>query len=268
MGSFWFSPSGREGLGGLFGRWRWLRSGRLGAMSAPSVRRGWFVTFEGPDGAGKTVQARRLHDLATEAGLPVVLTREPGGTPLGEAIREVLLARGSSAADPRTDALLFNAARAQLVHEVIEPALERGALVVSARFSDSTLAYQGYGAGLPLDELRAVAAFATGGLVPDLTILLDVPVLDGLRRKEVDSEANRFEADFDRAFHERVRAGFLALAAAEPTRFVVVDARADPDTVFGAVLRALERLPDLARRLRGSRPAVSETAAREGGRRG
>jgi dTMP kinase len=216
-------------------------------------RRGWFVTFEGPEGAGKTVQARRLHDLAVEAGVPVVLTREPGGTALGEAIRGILLARESAAADPRTDVLLFNAARAQLVAEVIAPAVARGDLVVSARFADSTLAYQGYGAGLPLDELRAVAAFATGGLVPDLTVLLDIPVEEGLRRKRASAEENRFEADVDRAFHERVRAGFLALAAAEPTRFVVVDARADPDVVFAAVCRALERLPDLARRLLGPR---------------
>lgn len=222
-------------------------------MSSSPPRRGWFITFEGPEGAGKTEQARRLHDLAVAAGLPVVLTREPGGTALGEAIRDVLLARSSASADPRTDALLFNAARAQLVAEVIAPALARGDLVVSARFADSTLAYQGYGAGLPLDELRAVGAFATGGLVPDLTVLLDVPVEDGLRRKAASAEVNRFEADLDRAFHERVRSGFLALAAAEPTRFVVVDARADPDAVFRAVVRALERLPDLARRLVGPR---------------
>ncbi|HWP63226.1 MAG TPA: dTMP kinase [Candidatus Binatia bacterium] len=222
-------------------------------MGRSSPQRGWFVTFEGPDGAGKTLQARRLHDLAVEAGLPVVLTREPGGTALGEAVRDLLLARGSATADPRTDVLLFNAARAQLVAEVVAPALARGALVVSARFADSTLAYQGYGAGLPLDELRAVAAFATGGLVPDLTILLDLPVADGLRRKAGSADANRFEAELDVAFHERVRAGFLALAAAEPTRFVVVDARADPEAVFAAVVRSLERLPDLARRLLGPR---------------
>jgi dTMP kinase len=106
---------------------------------------------------------------------------------------------------------------------------------------------------LPLDELRAVAAFATGGLTPDLTILLDLPIEDGLRRKAASAEENRFEATFERGFHERVRAGFLALAAAEPTRFVVVDARLEPDAVFAAVLRALERLPDLARRLLGPR---------------
>lgn len=222
-------------------------------MRRPTPRRGWFVTFEGPEGAGKTEQARRLHDLAVEAGLPVVLTREPGGTPLGEAIRGILLAGDAAFADPRADALLFNAARAQLVAEVIGPALARGELVVSARFADSTLAYQGYGAGLPLDELRAVAAFATGGLTPDLTILLDLPIEDGLRRKAASAEENRFEAAFERGFHERVRAGFLALAAAEPTRFVVVDARLEPDAVFAAVLRALERLPDLARRLLGPR---------------
>lgn len=221
-------------------------------MRSSLPRRGWFVTFEGPEGAGKTVQARRLHDLAVEVGVPVVLTREPGGTDLGEAIRGILLARGS-AADPRSEALLFNAARAQLVAEVVGPALAGGALVVSARFADSTLAYQGYGAGLPLDELRAVADFATGGLVPDLTVLLDIPVEEGLRRKRASAEENRFEADVDRGFHERVRAGFLALAAAEPTRFVVVDARADPDAVFAAVCRALERLPDLAHRLLGPR---------------
>lgn len=229
-------------------------------MTNPSSRRGWFITFEGPEGAGKTVQARRLRNLAAEAGLPVVLTREPGGTALGEAIRAILLARDATPRDPRADALLFNAARAQLVAEVVGPALAQGELVISARFADSTLAYQGYGAGLPLDELRAVNAVATGGLVPDLTILLDLPVATGLGRKASSAEENRFEVDVDRAFHERVRAGFLALAAAEPTRFVVVDARADPDAVFAAVLRGLERLPDLARRLLG--PGVAGARGR------
>lgn len=209
--------------------------------------RGWFVTLEGPEGSGKTTQAARLGELAAHAGVRHVLTREPGGTATGERIREMLLDGGADAnpIDPRTDALLFNAARAQLVAEVIEPALVQGALVVCARFADSTLAYQGYGRGLPLDKLRRLEAFATGGLRPDLTVLLDLPAEVGLARKGVD-ERTRFEAGFDLAFHRRVRDGFLRLAAEEPDRFAVVDATADPEAVFAAIVAALARLPDLA----------------------
>jgi dTMP kinase len=165
----------------------------------------------------------------------VVLPRAPGGTPLGEAIRELLLhpARGRDH-DPLADALLFNAARAQLVRTVIRPALERGATVVSTRFADSTLAYQGYGAGLPIDGLRAVEDLATGGLRPDRTILLDLPAEAGLARKHED-ELTRFETAFDLAFHRRVRDGFRALAAAEPDRFVVVDALQPPDVVAAEI---------------------------------
>ena len=168
------------------------------------------------------------------------MVREPGGTPVGEQIRRLLLE--SAPADlqmgPRTDALLFNAARAQLVADVIEPALASGALVICGRFADSTLAYQGYGAGLPLDALRALERFATGGRTPDLTILLDLPVEIGLARKH-GPEVTRFESDFDLAFHRRVRAGFLALAAVEPERFVVLDGTAEPDFVQEAVLAAV-----------------------------
>ena len=189
------------------------------------TRRGWFITIEGPDGAGKTTQTEGLAAHLRERGLDVVLTREPGGTWLGERLREVLLARTGSTepTDALTDAFLFNAARRQLVSEVIEPALSAGRTVLSARFTDSTLAYQGYGSGVPLEQLRMLAASSTDGLQPDLTILLDVPVEAGLARKSP-GDVTRFEAEFDVAFHRRVREGFLALAAAEPGRITVVDA--------------------------------------------
>jgi dTMP kinase len=199
--------------------------------------RGRFITLEGPEGAGKTVQAERLAAALGEAGAEVVLTREPGGTPLGEDVRAVLLA-GRAGIVPRADALLFNAARAQLVADVIRPALGRGATVLCARFADSTLAYQGYGSGLPIEELRSIAAVATGGLSPDRTILLDLRPEIGLQRKSVDTR-NRFEAAFDLEFHRRVRAGFLELAGQEPARWRVVDASAPVDEVFAAALEAV-----------------------------
>jgi dTMP kinase len=165
------------------------------------------------------------------------LTREPGGTPLGDQLRTVVLARDGGVIEPRTDALLFNAARAQLVGEVINPALATGMVVVCARFADSTLAYQGYGAGVPLDELRVLAGIATQGLVPDLTLLLDIDPSIGLARKE-DADRTRFEHDFDADFHTRVRAGFLELAKGEPSRFRVIDASRDVESVFADVLAA------------------------------
>ena len=198
-----------------------------------------FITLEGPEGSGKTVHARRLAEELTTLGHQVRLTREPGGTELGEQLRSIVLARSEPGQpiDPRADALLFNAARAQLVGEVIRPALAAGEVVVCARFADSTLAYQGYGAGLPLDELRSIARIATDGLQPDLTILLDVPPEVGLARKTNDSR-NRFESAFDVEFHRRVRDGFLALARAEASRWRVVDAERPMDTVFADVLDA------------------------------
>lgn len=209
------------------------------------AQRGWFITIEGPEGGGKTSQAEILRSRLAEAGLTVNLVREPGGTPAGELIRGILLAPEAGRLTAQADALLFNAARAQLVADVIRPALERGEVVLSARFADSTLAYQGFGSGSPLDELRALERFATGGLRPDLTILLDLAVELGLGRK-VGTEVTRFEAGLDLAFHRRVRDGFRALAAAEPERFVVVDAAAPSDVVSSAILGALvDRLPGL-----------------------
>jgi dTMP kinase len=209
-------------------------------MNAERPRRGVFVTLEGPDGSGKTAQAERLRAAVEAAGREAVLVREPGGTPAGERIRAILMDRGATGVGltQRTDALLFLAARSQLVETVMEPALQRGAVVISDRYLDSTLAYQGYGGGLDVAAVRRVGSWATGGLRPDLTILFDVPVDVGLARKSA-AETTRFEAHFDRVFHERVRAGYLAMAAAEPDRWVILDATAPEPDVLAAALQAL-----------------------------
>jgi dTMP kinase len=206
--------------------------------------RGWFITIEGPEGAGKTTQAARLETWLRDAGLATIRTREPGGTRLGEQLRDVLLSapNGDGPIDPLADALLFNAARRQLVAEVIRPALDAGTSVVCARFADSTLAYQGYGSGLDLETLRSLERIATDGLRPDLTILLDLPVEIGLARKTAAMDQTRFETGFDVAFHRRVRNGFLALAAGEAGRFAVVDSAASVEAVWSAVRQAVGRL--------------------------
>ncbi|MFL5686232.1 MAG: dTMP kinase [Chloroflexota bacterium] len=220
-------------------------------MSGGGARRGVFITIDGPDGGGKTTQAERLAAHLRELGTTVHLTREPGGTWLGERIRELLLDRTGSTAptDPLADALLFNAARRQLVRELIAPALDAGDTVVCARFADSTLAYQGYGAGLDIAMLRALNDRATDGIRPDLTVLLDVPVEAGLARK-APGDVTRFEAEYDLDFHRRVRDGFLAIAAAEPRRVAVIDATRDIAEV-GEEIVALVR----ARAAAGEPPA-------------
>jgi dTMP kinase len=210
-----------------------------------------FITFEGPEGSGKSTQAAILVERLRAAGREVVAVREPGGTPAGEQIRAILLGEGglgeggAVSIDPRSDALLFNASRAQLVADVIRPALARGAVVIADRFADSTLAYQGYGSGLPLEELRALISFATAGLTPDLTLLFDLPVEEGLARKS-GSGRTRFEEGFDVAFHTRVADGFRALAAASPERWHTFDARrpaADLTTAVAAVVEAALAAP-------------------------
>jgi dTMP kinase len=201
------------------------------------VGRGFFLTLEGPEGSGKSTQARRLETRLTSSGFRATVTREPGGTQLGEAVRRILLHDTSPV--PAADALLFSAARAQLVAEVIEPALVRGEVVICDRFTDSTLAYQGYGAGQPLDDLRDLARFATGGLIPDMTVLIDLPIEDGLGRKVGGPEITRFEIDADLGFHRRVRDGFLALAAAEPARFIVIDGRRSADLIEAEIAAEL-----------------------------
>jgi dTMP kinase len=210
--------------------------------------RGRFITIEGPEGSGKTTQAERLAGRLRDGGRRVLLTREPGGTRLGEQLRAILLARTGDAepTDPLTDALLFEAARRQLVRHVVRPALEDGVIVVCARYADSTLAYQGYGAGVPLETLRSIDAAATDRLAPDRTILLDLPAEEGLARKAPD-DVTRFEADHDLAFHRRVRDGFLTLAAESPDRFAVLDARLPVDEVTEAIARAVDPLLDAVR---------------------
>ena len=213
-------------------------------MSRPG---GIFITLEGPDGAGKSTQARMLAERIRATGREVVLTREPGGTSLGERIRDVLMYAPDGSHDALSDALLFNAARSRQVSEVIGPALERGTLVVCDRFSDSTLAYQGYGGGVPLERLRELKQISIGEITPDRTILVDLSVAAGLERRETGSSADltRFETDKDEhgaTFHERVRRGYLELAQQEPERWRVVDGSSSPESVAEAVWSAVADL--------------------------
>ena len=204
---------------------------------------GRFVVLEGPDGAGKSAAAASLvRGLLASGHDDVVATREPGGTPIGEALRQVLLRAGVVERSGLADALLFSAARAELVRAVIRPALERGAVVVSDRYATSTTAYQGYGAGVPLDDLRALEGVATGGLRPDLVVLIDLPVEAGLARRGSGAGGEtRFEEAFDRAFHERVRQGYLAMAAADPARWRIVDGTMTAAAVADEVLAVVGR---------------------------
>lgn len=189
-----------------------------------------FISFEGPDGSGKTTQLAPLADFLTQLGYQVLITREPGGTAIGDQIRQVLADLKNTGMHPRSETLLFLAARAQLVEQVIKPHLAQGYIVLCDRYADSTMAYQGYGHQNDLDQIRSLIDFATGGLKPDLTLLLDVGAEAGLKRKAEGSEWNRLDA-YSLEFHQRVRQGYAELAQAEPGRWVVIDADQPPDTV-------------------------------------
>jgi dTMP kinase len=205
------------------------------------VSRGRFITIEGGEGAGKTTQVALLVAALERAHIPARATREPGGSPGGEAIRRLLLEGDSERWDAVDEALLFAAARHDHVARLIAPSLAQGIWVVSDRFADSTLAYQGYGRGLALDDLAALHRFALGLFAPDLTVILDLPVETGLSRAASRAATgDRFER-LDRAFHERLRQGFRRIAADDGGRCELIDASGDPQTVHRAVLDAVNR---------------------------
>ena len=215
---------------------------------------GFFISFEGPEGGGKSTQIHRLAASLAEQGYPVWTTREPGGTRVGEMIRPILLGRQPMRMTPWSEALLFTAARAQHVEEVIRPRLTRGELVLCDRYTDSTLAYQGYGRGLDLDTLRRLQDQATGGLQPQLTILLNLPVETGLSRIPRPSQ-DRLDREAA-TFHERVRAGYQEMAAADARRWREVDATADPDQVAARIFALVREALAQA----GVRPAERRSA--------
>lgn len=202
-----------------------------------------FITLEGPEGSGKTSHIPHLVEFLREKGHTVFPTREPGGTSISEQIRDVLHDMKNAEMHPRTETLLYQAARAQIVEQVIKPRLADGEIVISDRYYDSTIAYQGYGHQQNLSEVRALVKYATGGLTPDLTILLDLDVEVGLKRKtQNEVEWNRMDA-YTVEFHRRVRAGYLEMVKAEPTRWVVVNSEQAWESVQDELRRViLERL--------------------------
>ena len=212
------------------------------AASQAAPRRGMLIAFEGGEGAGKTTQARLLAIWLREQGFDVVATQEPGATKVGMRLRALLLDTAHTGLSPRAEALMYAADRAEHVESVIIPALDRGTVVVTDRYIDSSIAYQGRGRNQPVSEVAGLNRWATGGLEPDLTILLDLPPAEGLGRRSV--SADRLEAE-PTEFHERVREGFLAQAQANPGRYLVLDATQAPAELSGQIQeRIRDLLPD------------------------
>ena len=210
--------------------------------------RGLLISVEGVEGSGKSTHCRLLAHSLRGRGREVVLTSEPDGTPLGAAIRGLFECDGAPPT-PLAQTFLFMAARQQHVAQVIRPALGRGAVVISDRYADATCAYQGFGGGMDLDTIRDLNALATGGVMPDLTLLLDLDPVEGMRRIS-DRVLDAFEK-MDLAFHRRVREGYLAIARVEKSRFVVVDAAQPKDVLHAAVVRAVDELLDRREAPRG-----------------
>ncbi len=198
-----------------------------------------FITFEGPDGSGKTTQISPLSDYLIQKGYSVSITREPGGTVIGDQIRQVLSDLKNTGMHPRSETLLFLAARSQLVEQVIKPNLEKGFIVLCDRYADSTMAYQGYGHQNDLGQIKNLINFATGGLKPDLTLLFDMDVEEGLQRKAHGSEWNRLDA-YSLEFHQRVRKGYHILAESEPERWVKIEAGQSPEKIQVAIREAVQ----------------------------
>ena len=193
-----------------------------------------FITFEGSEGSGKSSQITPLGEYLGEQGYDVLLTREPGGTAISEQIRAILSNLENTKIEVRTEILLFQASRAQLVEEIIRPHLAKGGVVLCDRYADSSMAYQGYGYQRDLEEVRRIIQFATGGLKPDLTLLLDIEVKEGLRRRAEGGEWNRLDA-YQLDFYTRVRQGYLEMARMEPERWVVINANQTPERVQAVV---------------------------------
>jgi dTMP kinase len=203
-----------------------------------------FITLEGTEGSGKSTQLAFLAETLRQAGYALFVTREPGGTPIGDQVRAILSDMKNKSMQPRTEFLLFQASRAQLVEQELKPRLALGQLVLCDRYADSTIAYQGYGHQvLDLEQVRAIVRFATDGLKPDLTLLLDIDVEAGMRRKlQGGSEWNRLD-DYEVAFYRRVRQAYLEMARLEPQRWVIIDAAASFEQVQDEIRRVvLERV--------------------------
>jgi dTMP kinase len=199
-----------------------------------------FITFEGGEGSGKSTQSRLLYNRLRKLAIPAVLTHEPGVTELGKRINRLLKWAKNVEISPVAELMLFNVSRAQLIEEVIKPELSQGRIVICDRYADSTTVYQGYGRGLDMDMVTAINNSATGGLKPDLTILLDIPGEDAFKRKAAD-KPDRFESE-SKIFHRKVRDGYLEIARQEPERWVIINAVQDRKTIADTVWRNVSRM--------------------------